>query len=96
MTDDTTETARDARRRLEDIAFAELGPTLSDVPPALINVVRAACVDILKMDGRFRDKAEVTGADGGPPKLEDVSARELIERRIAGLAARSKAAEPTE
>lgn len=38
----------------------------------------------------WRDRVvqEHTGADGGPIKTEDVNARELIERRIAGIASR--------
>jgi hypothetical protein len=34
------------------------------------------------------EKQEVTGADGGPIETKDVSARDLLASRIAGLAAR--------
>lgn len=35
------------------------------------------------------DKQELTGADGGPIKMEETSARERIAGKLAGLAARS-------
>lgn len=50
---------------------------------------RAALVDIGKHLGMFKDRVEVTGADGGAIETRDVGARDLIAERIAGIAARS-------
>lgn len=63
--------------------------------PAGLNVARQAIVDAAKVTGLLRDKVELTGADGGPISVEDITARELVERRIAGLAARGES-KPTE
>lgn len=41
--------------------------------------------------GMFREKVEVTGAAGGPIETKDVSARELIAGRLAGIASRDGA-----
>ena len=38
--------------------------------------------------GMFKDKVEHSGPGGGPMQTEDVSAREFVAGRIAGLAAR--------
>lgn len=39
--------------------------------------------------GILVDKVEHSGVDGGPIETKDVSARELIERRVLGLASRA-------
>lgn len=52
---------------------------------------RAALVDIGRHLGMFVEKHEHTGADGGPIQTEDVSARNLVAERIAGIASRSPA-----
>jgi hypothetical protein len=46
---------------------------------------------------KWRDKtiSEVSGPNGNPIEIADVTARELVERRIAGLAARGEG-KPTE
>lgn len=49
---------------------------------------RSALVDIGKHLGMFVERHEHTGVDGGPIETMDVSPRDAIERRIAGLAAR--------
>lgn len=49
---------------------------------------QAALVSLGKHLGLFKEKVEVTGKDGGPIEVEEVSARELVEGRIARLAAR--------
>lgn len=43
-----------------------------------------------KLSGKWIDRSvsEITGKDGGPITVEDVSARELITSRIAGIATR--------
>lgn len=38
--------------------------------------------------GMFKDRVELTGKDGGPFEIEEVSARERVASRIAGIAAR--------
>lgn len=52
---------RDARAELEQIAFIDCGYSLKDAAPALLNVKRAALVDVLKLDGKFTDKVEHSG-----------------------------------
>jgi hypothetical protein len=34
---------------------------MKDVPPPLLNVVKAATVDLLKLDGHFRDEVKHGG-----------------------------------
>lgn len=63
--------------------------------PAGLNVARQSIVDAAKVCGLLKDRVELTGADGGPLEHADVTARELVERRIAGLAARGES-KPTE
>lgn len=48
----------------------------------------SALEKIAKHLGMFVDRVEHTGRDGGPVQVEDVSARDIIAGRIAGLAAR--------
>lgn len=50
---------------------------------------RAALVDIGRHLGMFKQIIEHAGKDGGPIEVKDVSARELIQRRIASIAART-------
>ena len=52
---------------------------------------RVAAANALLDRGYGRPKQALihTGKDDGPVQIENVSAREIIERRIAGLAARS-------
>lgn len=52
---------------------------------------RAALVDIGKHLGMFKDRVEHSGPDGGPIQTE-VSARDILAGKLAGLAARG----PTE
>lgn len=49
---------------------------------------QAALVNMGKHLGIFREVHEVTGKDGGPIETADVSPRDEIARRIAGVAAR--------
>lgn len=63
--------------------------------PAGLHVARQSVMDAAKVHGLLRDRVEMTGADGGPIETADVTARELVERRIAGLAARGES-KPTE
>ena len=49
---------------------------------------RAALVDLGKHLGMFKEKVELTGRDGGAIETKDVSARERLASRIAGIAAR--------
>ena len=51
---------------------------------------KSALVDIGKHLGMFREKVELSGPNGGPIETEDVSARDRIASRIAGIAARSR------
>jgi hypothetical protein len=41
-----------------------------------------------KVRGLLVDRTELTGKDGGTIKTEEVNARDVVSRRIAGLAAR--------
>lgn len=50
---------------------------------------RAALVDIGKHLGMFTDKVEVTGKNGGPIEHKDVSARDILNGKLARLASRS-------
>lgn len=52
---------------------------------------RAALVDMGKHLGMFVEKHEIAGKNGGPIQTEEVSARDEINRRIAGLATRAGA-----
>lgn len=54
---------------------------------------RAALVDMGKHLGMFKERVEHSGPHGGPIETKDVSARELLTSRIAGLAARTGAGE---
>lgn len=45
--------------------------------------------NIIARDLGLSDKQELTGANGGPIETKDVSARELLSDRIAGLAKRT-------
>lgn len=49
---------------------------------------RAALVDLGRHLGLFVEKHEVTGKDGGPIQTEDVSARDILAGRVAGIASR--------
>lgn len=44
---------------------------------------------IISRDLGLADKSEITGADGGPIQTEELSARERIAGKLAGLAARN-------
>lgn len=52
-------------------------------------------VKLFGLDAPTKIKAEVTGKDGGPIQSEEVTARERIARRIAGIAGRTAAAGDT-
>jgi phage terminase small subunit len=52
---------------------------------------RAALVDLGKHLGLFKERVELTGANGGAIETKDVSARDMLLDRIAGLAARGSA-----
>lgn len=49
---------------------------------------KGALVDIARLCGYLSEKHEHTGKDGGPIQTEEVSARDEINRRIAGLVTR--------
>jgi phage terminase small subunit len=49
----------------------------------------AATLGKAKVLGLVVDKSELSGPGGGPIKTEDMNARDEVNRRIAGLAARS-------
>lgn len=52
---------------------------------------RAALVDLGKHLGMFKERIEHTGKDGGPIETKDLSARDVVRGRIAGIAARKGA-----
>lgn len=56
---DAGDRALRAAKRLEDIAFMDLGGSMKDVPPSLLNVVQGAAVNLLKLDGKFTEKSEM-------------------------------------
>lgn len=58
-----------------------------EVPSAAIS----ATMGKAKVLGLLTDRVEHTGADGGPIQTEDVSARDVLFGRIAGLAERGRA-----
>lgn len=62
--------------------------------PAGWHVARQSLIDAAKVYGLLKDRIEMSGIDGGPIEHADVSAREIVERRVAGLAARGE--KPTE
>lgn len=68
---DAAERGRDARARLEEIAFMDLGD-INDARASLLNVIRAACVDLLKLDSQRK------GAEHGGT-LHVIRAPEIIE-----------------
>lgn len=75
-----------AAQRLEDIALMELADPIRATPATLLNVVRAASVDLLKLDGKFApEKHEHSGPDGGPIEVTDLEAA----RRIAFILTRA-------
>lgn len=51
--------------------------------------------NIIARDLGLSDKQELTGANGGPIETKDVSARDILTGRIAGLAARTGPGEDT-
>lgn len=83
---DAVERGRDARARLEDIAFMDLGDgPLRAVPARLLSVVSRNCETLLKLDGKFTERVEHTGKDGGPIEVTDLEAA----RRIAFILTRA-------
>lgn len=56
---------------------------------------RAALVDLGKHLGMFKDRVEHTGRDGGPIETKDVSARDVLARKLHSLATGSRAASDT-
>mgnify|MGYP003385884168 CR=1 FL=1 len=54
---------------------------------------RAALVDMGKHLGMFKERVEHSGPNGGPIETKDVSARDILSSRIAGLAARTRTGE---
>ena len=60
--EDAADRASRAARRLEDIALMDLGDSMKDVPPPLLNAVQSAAVNLLKLDGKFADQVKHTAA----------------------------------
>lgn len=60
----------------------------SDNPKASVS---AAIALLERGHGKAVQRAEITGADGGPIKTEDVSARDVLLGRIAGISDRQSA-----
>lgn len=56
---------------------------------------RGALVDLGRHLGLFKERVELTGKDGKPIETQDVSARDILADRIAGIAARNGAASDT-
>lgn len=56
---------------------------------------RGALVDLGRHLGLFKERVELTGKDGKPIETQDVSARDILADRIAGIAARNGAAGDT-
>lgn len=72
---------------LSVIAFADIGKVVEDWPAPIVNVKRAALVDLGKHLGMFKDRVEHTGKDGGPI---EVAASPLDQaRRVAFLLAKA-------
>jgi len=72
--------------------------TRSDGAPSEVRKVKlkfwdkkGALVDIGKHLGMFRERVELSGPDGAAIETKDVTARERIAGRIAGVAARRRA-----
>lgn len=74
---------------IEEAEAARLLAMSIEAPSAAIAAVREK--GVLSGKRVERTASELTGKDGGPIETEDVSARELIGRRILGLAARGAA-----
>lgn len=71
---------------IEEAEAARILAMAIEAPSAAIAAVREK--GVLSGKRVERTASELTGKDGGPIETEDVSARELIGRRILGLAAR--------
>lgn len=56
---------------------------------------RGALVDLGRHLGLFKERVELTGKDGKPIETQDVSARDILADRIAGIAARNGATSDT-
>lgn len=82
-----------ARFTTDLIRIATKAEALDGAPG--LAVAKGAIMDAAKLNGLAPDRIEHTGADGGPIETKDVSAREIVERRIAGLSARGGESEHT-
>lgn len=70
-------------------AISEISQTRDGSLKVKLHDKQAALVAIGRHLGMFKDRVEHTGKDGGPIQTEEVSARDMLLSRIAGLAERS-------
>nr|WP_253944463.1 terminase small subunit [Pseudogemmobacter hezensis] len=78
------------QKALEELEEARAKAISLDMPAAAVSAINGK-VKLFGLDAPTKIKAEVTGKDGGPIQSEEVTARERIARRIAGISARTDA-----
>jgi hypothetical protein len=70
---------------------------LNVVAEALVNKAADGDVQAIReifdrIEGKVTQRAEFTGAEGGPIQIEGENARDVLMRRIAGIASRQRTA----
>ncbi|WP_283178629.1 terminase small subunit [Gemmobacter sp. 24YEA27] len=78
------------QKALEELEQARSEAIKLGMPAAAVSAINSK-VKLFGLDAPTKIKAEVTGKDGGPIRSEEVTARDRIARRIAGIAARTDA-----
>lgn len=78
------------QKALEELEEARSEAIKLGMPAAAVSAINGK-VKLFGLDAPTKIKAEVTGKDGGPIQSEEVTARDRIARRIAGIAARTDA-----
>lgn len=76
------------QKALEELEEAREKAIALGMPAAAVSAINGK-VKLFGLDAPTKIKAEVTGKDGGPIQSEEVTARERIARRIAGIAGRT-------
>lgn len=69
-------------------AIAEISQNATGGIKVKLHDKRAALVDLGRHLGIFKDKVELTGKDGGPVQVEEVSARDILAGKLARIAPR--------
>lgn len=69
-------------------SIAEISQSAQGALKIKLHDKRAALVDLGRHLGMFKERVEHSGPEGGPIEVKDVSPRELVANRIAGIIAR--------